>query len=185
MIGLSVNSNNMKRHSIFFLIGFFTLSLFTAQAQFDSGDKLLNLGIGANSAYRAGIPLHASFEIGINDVISVGAGLDFFAGTEIDAGDRYPYTVFYPAARVSYHFNKIFKLNIEELDIYGGGSVGFRAFAWNSGTPPSNYSSLYGSSIFGSAHVGGRWYFKSTFGVFAEVGIGGSGNARGGIVLRF
>jgi hypothetical protein len=178
----------MKRQFIHFLIGVSTLAFFSAQAQFDKGDKILDLGIGANTPYVGGIPLHAAFEVGINDVLSVGASLDFFGGRYTYFGDNYGFVAIYPAARVSYHFNKVFKLRIEELDIYGGGSLGFRTFAW-SDTPPNtaNYGSVYGTSVIGTAHVGGRWYFTPGFGVFAEAaaGIGGASNARGGIVLRF
>jgi len=58
------------------LVGLICLFSYTAQAQYAKGDKLLNLGIGVNSYYNGGIPLSASFEVGVTDAISVGAGFD-------------------------------------------------------------------------------------------------------------
>ena len=172
----------MTRKSLYLIVGISVMIISSATAQFGKGDKLLDLGVGANSAY-SGIPLHLAFEVGVSDVLSVGAGLDFIGNRYVVSGVRYGYIIFYPAARVSYHFNKVFKLNIEELDIYGGGSLGFRAFSWTDDSPGSVGG--YNSNVFASVHVGARWYFKPSFGVFAEAGAGGSGNLRAGMVLRF
>lgn len=172
----------MIKKSLCLLVGTFSLMVFTTNAQFGKGDKLLDLGVGANSAY-SGIPLHFAFEVGVTDAISVGAGLDFIGNRYVLGGVKYGYVVFYPAARVSYHFNKVFNLTIEELDLYGGGSVGFRAFSWTDNSPGTVGG--YDSNVFAAVHVGARWYFKPSFGVFAEAGVGGSSNIRAGMVLRF
>ena len=175
----------MTRKSFYLIVGISVMLVSSAAAQFGKGDKLWNLGIGLNSAYNGGLPLHTSFEVGINDVLSVGGNVDFLSYRYIVAGYKYGFTAFYTGARVSYHFNKLFKLNIDELDIYGGGSIGYRAFSWRDDNSLTSTGSAYGSGVYGGAHVGARWYFKPAFGVFLEVGAGGSSNGRGGIVLRF
>ena len=165
------------------------LCFFSASAQFDKGDKLLNLGIGVNSYYNGGLPLSASFEVGVTDEISVGAGLDYlnytynynFSGTNY----KYGFTAIYIGARGSYHFSKLLNLNVKELDIYGGASLGFRNFAWKDNFNGSNLGGSYGSGVFFGIHVGARYYFVPKVGAFLEVGAGGSSNARVGVAFRF
>jgi hypothetical protein len=175
----------MTKKSLYLSVGILIMIVTTATAQFGKGDKLWNLGVGLNSAYNGGLPLHTSLEFGINDVISLGGNIDFLSHRYTAGSIKYGFTAFYTGFRVSYHFNKLFKLNIDELDIYGGGSIGYRTFAWRDDNSLTNTGNAYGSGIYAGAHVGARWYFKPAFGVFLEVGAGGSSNGRGGIVLRF
>ena len=177
----------MKKRTLFCLAAL--LCFFSASAQFDKGDKLLNLGIGVNSYYNGGLPLSASFEVGVTDEISVGAGLDYLnynynyniSGTNYRNG----FTAIYIGARGSYHFSKLLNLNVKELDIYGGASLGFRKFAWKDNFNGSNLGGSYGSGVFFGIHVGARYYFVPKVGAFLEVGAGGSGNARVGVAFKF
>jgi len=146
---------------------------------FAKGDKLLNLGIGVNSYYSGGIPLGASFEIGIMDFLSVGGSLDYLSKTYYNT----KFTSLYIAARGSYHFNELLKLNTNKADLYAGATVGFRSFNW-----ADDYYTLggrYGNGAYVGAFAGAKWYFTNAFGAFAEVGAIGSTNAKIGICFKF
>jgi hypothetical protein len=163
------------------------LSLGEAQAQFQKGDRLLNIGIGVNSYYNGGIPLSAIYEVGITPQISVGGGIDYLSH-EYAYAYNYSrrFTALYIGARGSYHFNELLKINDERFDVYGGLSLGFRSFTW-SGNAYNNYYGLdssYGSGLFLGIHIGGRYYFTNRIGAFLELGGLGSTNARVGVTLK-
>ncbi len=174
----------MKTILLFFVSAFFYLVAHQAVAQFNKGDKLLNLGIGVNSYYNGGIPLSASLEVGISDVISLGGGLDFLTYNYNVSGVNYGFTAIYIGGRGSYHFNQLLELNVKELDVYGGASLGFRNFSWRDKNNVTGLSNNYGSGLFLGIHVGARYYFAPKVGVFLEVGAGGSGNARVGVAFK-
>lgn len=173
----------MKK-SLFFFLGFLFVSTYVAHAQFNKGDKLLNLGIGVNSYYNGGIPLTASLEVGITNEISVGASFDYLGHRYRVGGVDYGFNAMYIGFRGSYHFSELLDLNTPEFDLYAGLNLGFRNFAWND----NGYNGLgnaYGNGIYAGIFAGGRYYFQNNFGVFGEVGAGGSSNARLGLALRF
>jgi hypothetical protein len=161
-----------------------TLSLFstTASAQYRKGDKLLNLGIGVNSYYSGGIPLSASFEVGVTDDISVGGGVDYLTYHYPGVGN---FTAVYVGARGSYHFNRLLNLRNENIDIYAGLSLGYRSFTWNDSYYGPGLGNTYGSGLFLGIHAGARYYFAKSVGAFLEVGALGSTNARLGFAFRF
>lgn len=159
----------------------------TVQAQngaFANGDKLLNIGVGVNSAYDRGIPLGASFELGITDDISVGANVDYLSSNYKFGSTKVNFTTLYFAARASYHFNNLLKIENEKIDLYAGPSVGYRVFSWNDNA----YNGLgdsYGSGVYIGVHVGAKYYFTQKIGAFAEGGDVGSTNGRVGVAFRF
>jgi hypothetical protein len=155
-----------------------------ALAQFDKGDHLVNAGIGLNSYYSGGVPFGASYEYGIANDISAGAGLDFISYKYTSGGTKIGYNAFYMGARVNYHFNRLLKIDIEKLDIYAGGSIGYRQFNWTEGGSATGLPSVYDSGLYFGVLAGARWYFTPYFGVFLEVGAGGSSNARTGLTLH-
>ena len=139
-----------------------------AVAQYEKGDKLLNIGVGLRSFY---IPIGASLEVGITDEISVGgmAAVASWSGYG---------SVTYFGARGSYHVNELLKLNEEKLDLYAGAGLGYQS--WN-----YKYSvGSYGSGVFPLFFIGGRYYFKPKIAVFAEAG-GGYAGLNGGISFKF
>jgi len=151
---------------------------------FSKSDKLLNIGVGVNSAYQRGIPLGASFEVGITDNISVGANLDYLSSNYKLTNTKLSFTTIYLAARASYHFNNLFKITNEKIDVYAGPSLGYRIFSWkdNSG---SSLGSAYGSGLYIGVHVGAKYYFTEKIGAFVEGGDVGSTNARVGVAFKF
>lgn len=69
----------MKKLVLVLVVGLVSLGYREASAQFTKGDNLLNIGIGVNSYYSGGIPLGISYEHGITEDISIGAGLDYLS----------------------------------------------------------------------------------------------------------
>lgn len=169
----------------FCLLGLIFLFSVNVNAQYAKGDKLLNVGIGVNSYYSGGIPFSASFEYGITDEISVGAGLDYLNYSYKVSGSKYGFSAIYIGGRGSYHFNKLFNLDIEELDLYGGASLGFRSFSWKDNYNNSTLGNTYGNGVYVGIHIGARYYFAPSVGAFLEVGAGGSSNAKLGVAFRF
>lgn len=167
------------------LVGLLCVLSFKSNAQYAKADKLLNLGIGVNSYYSGGIPFSASFEYGITDAISVGAGLDYLNYSYRISGSKYGFSALYIGARGSYHFNELLNLSVEELDLYGGASLGFRSFSWKDDYNNSGLGNSYGNGVFFGIHAGARYYFAPNIGAFLEVGAGGSSNAKLGVAFRF
>ena len=154
-------------------------------AQYQKGDKLLNAGIGLSSYYGGGLPIGASFEVGITDEISVGAQIDFYTWGYNFGGYKWRYTFVPVAVRGSYHVNELLNLNNEKLDLYGGLALGYyiSSFKDNSGYS-GLYNNAYGNQVLFGVHLGGRYYFKPNLGAFAEVGYGVSA-LKLGVTFKF
>ena len=170
----------MKKLFILSFICISALIASKAQAQaFKNGDKLLNLGLGLNSYYSGGVPFGASFEVGIDDDISVGANVDYLSTSNYGAR----FTALYFGGRGSYHFNKVLNIKDEKFDLYAGAGLGYRSFSWE-----DTYTGLsidaYGSGIYFGVHLGAKYYFSDKIGAFAELGAVGSTNARIGVGFK-
>lgn len=174
----------MKKVLFICLVGLFGISS-SAFAQFAKNDKLFNLGIGLNSYYSGGIPLSASFEVGVTKEISVGAGLDYLGYNYNAFGTNYSFSALYIGLRGSYHFSEVINLNVPELDLYGGATLGYRNFSWSDGYSNSGLGNRYGSNAFLGIFAGARYYFTPGIGGFLELGAGGSSNARLGVAFKF
>lgn len=97
---------------------------------FKQGSKFLNATVGLNSYYSTGLPLGASFEVGITDAISVGGQADYASG---NYGSGLGFTAFYVGARGAYHLGEILKINSDKVDVYAGLGLGYRSFSWKDG----------------------------------------------------
>lgn len=169
----------MKKLFTVFVLAAAVFAGSNAQAQFEKGDKLLNVGIGGGGYgfYSGGIAIGGSFEAGIHDFISIGAQADFrFYNYGYLLGPRSSYISIPLAARGSYHFGKHF-LKIDELDLYGGLAAGFNI---------DNNEYFTNTPLVIGVHAGGRYYFKEKLGVFAEFA-GGTNviPAKVGLTLKF
>ncbi|MEO6683756.1 MAG: hypothetical protein ABIN48_13120 [Ginsengibacter sp.] len=153
---------------------------FAQNGAFNEGDKLLNIGIGVNSYYRGGNPIGASYEVGITDAISVGGNVDFLS---YNAGNG-RFSAFYLGARANYHFNEILNIDDNNVDIYGGLTLGYRNFSWGDGSHRNGFGNSYSSGIYLGALVGGKYFFSENVGAFLELGAIGSTNARIGVAFK-
>ncbi len=156
-----------------------TFSSASGDLAYEKGDKLLNVGVGLSSYYY-GNPLGISFEIGVDNDISVGGQFDYNAGTD-NYDDRYTATYF--GVRGSYHFNRLLQLNTNKVDVYAGAGLGYRTFRWNDSYYGSTYS--YGSGVFANYFIGGKYYFNNKLGGFLELGYTGISRARIGLSAKF
>lgn len=148
-------------------------------AQYEKGDKILNMGIGGGGYgfYGGGFAVGGSFEYGIHEFISVGAQADLnFYSYRYSFGPSDNYLSLPIAARGSYHYGKHF-LTIDKLDLYAGPVLGFSIDG-------NEYYS--GTSIVIGVQAGARYYFKPAMGVFVEFS-GGSNviPAKAGLSFKF
>jgi hypothetical protein len=150
-----------------------------AFAQYEKGDKILNLGIGGGGYgfYGGGFAVGGSFEVGVHEFVSVGAQADIrFYNYGYLLGPSDNYVALPIAARGSYHYGKHF-LTIDKLDLYAGPALGFNIDG------NQYYTS---SALVIGVFAGARYYFKPAMGVFVEFA-GGTNMipAKAGISLKF
>jgi hypothetical protein len=155
----------------------FTLVTTSAFAQYEKGDKLLNLGVGLGTYGAGGLGLGGSFEVGIHEAISVGV-LAGYSGRSYFGSNWSVLTI---GARGSYHVNKLLNLTDEKIDLYAGLGLGYRNVTWNYG---GIRAESWGSGLNFLGHVGGRYYFKPSTAFFAELGSGFS-TLHAGVTFKF
>lgn len=176
----------MNKKSVFCLVSAFLVFSFAAQAQFNKGDNLLNLGVGINSYYSGGFPLTGSFEVGISDEVSIGAGFDYLSHRYAYPGGNWNFTAMYFGGRGSFHLTELLELGVKEMDLYAGLGLGFRVFDWRDsysfGTV--GFGNQYGNGIYLGVYAGIRYYISEKVGFFGEFGVGGSSNAKVGVAFR-
>ena len=157
----------------------------SAYAQYEQGDKLLNVGLNLGGTYGgSGVGVGASYEQGIHDFISVGAQVDLNTWNYGFGNYSWKYSFLTIGARGSYHFGKHFVKN-DKLDLYAGPALGYRITSYK--TPDGyngTYSDSFGGGVFFGAFVGARYYFKPNLGAFAELGDNTSA-LKVGVALKF
>ena len=108
-------------------------------------DQKMQLGI---NAFGYGTGITASYDYGVMDWLSLGAGADLYWSDDDDN--------FFIFGRANFHLNDLLDLP-KNMDLYPGINIGGR----NEG--------------FGiDAHIGYRYFFDDRFGAFAELGSHGS-----------
>lgn len=163
---------------------------------FDVGTNAVNLGIGIGSRYSYGGGIYGgnssvtpafsiSYERGI---VQVGPGViggGIFAGYQsasydFGGGDKWKYTDIIVALRGAFHYPVT-----DKFDAYGGVSLGVRhTGASYSGNPLYNTISSSGSELSSNLFVGGRYFFTSSIGAFAELGYDQT-YLKGGLAVKF
>jgi hypothetical protein len=128
---------------LFYILGL--ISFTNAQSFKGVGDQKAQLGI---NAFGYGTGITASYNYGIMDWISIGAGTDFYWSDDDDN--------FFIFGRANFHLNDILGLP-QNMDLYPGINLGIRNEGLGIG-----------------AHIGYRYFFDDKFGAFAELGSHGS-----------
>jgi len=148
-----VISNNLKLKSmkkLVFMLMVFAGVAVSAQAYTGKGDQKVNLGL---NAWGYGTGITATYDYGLNQLISDGAGANaYFDGYKDNNKDNRVFIF----GRVNFHLNEALELP-EKLDIYPGVDLG-----------------VLGRDFGIGAHIGARYFFTEKVGVFAEVGNNGS-----------
>lgn len=147
-----VNTKNIKfmKKLVFVLMLIVMGTAANAQAWTGKGDQKIQLGL---SAWGYGTGVTGTYDYGLNQLISVGAGLNAYFGGYKDHDKDNRVFVF---GRLNFHLKDALELP-EKLDIYPGVDVG-----------------VLGKSFGIGAHIGARYFFTEKIGVFAEVGNNGS-----------
>ena len=162
---------------------------------FAVGTNVLNVGIGLGNRYVFGSgagssvspALSASFERGILElgpgVLGVGAFVGY-QGASYDLGNgfgKYQYTDIIVTLRGAFHYPVS-----EQFDAYGGVGVGIR----RAGMRYEGTNALFGAAAVGATggasglFVGGRYFFSSAIGAFAELGYDQT-YLKAGLSLKF
>lgn len=157
---------------------------FAQNGAFSEGDKLLNVGIGVNSYYSGGIPFGASLEFGVTDAISVGGSIDYLSTDYGAMGLGAKFTALYIGARANYHFNELLNIDNDQVDVYGGLTLGYRSFSWKDNYGGDLLGNKFGSGMYLGALIGGKYYFTDNIGAFLELGAIGATNARIGVAFK-
>lgn len=156
---------------------FSMLQLVAQESTFHKGDKVLNVGIGlgstlySGSLYKSGLPpLSGSLEYGVKDEVlekvAFGVG-PYLAFSSYKWSNYYRYTNVIVGARGQLHYPLV-----DKLDTYAGLLLGYNIVSVKDLDPYTGSFSGSASGVAWSLFVGGRYYFKDTFGVMAELGYG-------------
>lgn len=147
------------------------------QNAYMKGDNVIHGGIGFGLAGLYGSstlpPIHAGYEYGFEDKISLG-GVVGYAGSKEDFGGlgewKYSYIVI--GARGGYHFLE----NNSNLDAYAGIMLGYNIVSSSASTVNTGFGSFTASAsgsymLFGF-YGGARYYFSPKFAAYGELGYG-------------
>lgn len=126
-------------------LGLFAGVLSYAQAWTGAGDQKLQGGL---NVWGLGTGIAASYDYGINSLISVGGGANVYFNEK----DDNPFIF----GRIGFHLQETLALP-PELDIYPGANVG-----------------VAGRNFGLGVYVGARYFFTENWGAFVEAGNNGS-----------
>ena len=149
----------------------FSASFASGQARYDKGDVLLNAGIGLGYYYAGGVPLLVSGEWAVNDVITVGPYLGYTSyNYNWGFGGGWRYTFIDLGVRGSYHFNELFEIRNEKVDVYGGAFLGFLISSYSGDN--GFYDDPYSGGLRLGIHAGARYFFSDKVAGYGELGYG-------------
>lgn len=145
---------------------------------FRKGNKVADLTIGFSGW---GIPIAVQGEHFFTDDISGGVILSYSRYSPGFAGDA-AWNFIYGGPRANYHFNRLIPNFPDNLDLYGGLSLGYW-HGWVSGVETFGYN--YGGTMYFAVNAGGRYYFTDNLGAIVELGGGNVSAIRAGVSLKF
>ncbi len=98
------------------------------------------------------------------------------------ASDDYSitYSAIYLGVRGSYHFGDLLSLP-KNIDLYGGATAGYVILV----VSDNEGNAAAGSGAGGGAFVGGKYYFASNIGVYAEAGYQSLSYLNVGVTFKF
>lgn len=134
------------------LLMLFGLSQMNAQAFEGNGDKKLQAGF---SAFGNGIGLQGTFDYGIHQYFSLGAGAEFYFHGD-NGKIKSKNANFYVFGRANAHLGSLLDMP-SEMDLYPGIDLG-----------------LLGNDFGFGGHLGFRYFFTNNMGAYIEVGNRGS-----------
>lgn len=174
--------NNLFKRA--FLVALVSCISFFAKAQgFEPGQgfKQVNFGLGISNW---GVPIYAGMDFGVSDQITIGPRISYrFGNTNNHHFYDEDRSSFDLAFRGDYHFAGLISGLPEQLDLYGGLSLGIsiRSYDYDYG-PAYNDGELDGSDVdpLVAFQAGGRWYFNRNWAANAELS---GGTTYGGLEI--
>lgn len=172
----------MKKLLVLLVVAFVSLSVSAQNNKYTVGTNVILGGIGLGSDLGSGFTygsqspaLSLQYERGLWEagpgVISLGGYIGNKSYTDDFAylGSPYNYKVSYTTigVRGAYHYTG---LDVENLDLYGGLMLAYEAASFTDNQPGFGNVGGYGSKVDLGVYVGGRYYFSSHIGAFAELG---------------
>ena len=142
------------------------------------GFAQVDFGVGA-STY--GVPVYAGLDFGVADQITIGPRIAFRSYNNNFAGYKYGYSILDVTFRGDYHYSYHIDALPDELDLYGGASVGYALWFDNDDDPDPDS----GSRAVFYVQAGARWYFTPKWAVNAEVSGGNVSGIEVGMSYRF
>jgi len=131
---------------IILLVLFFTVFSVQSQSFKGKGDNKIDVGF---EVYGNGNGIKATYDYGLSDLFSIGAGASFYFSN--DENDYFIY------ARTNLHLGILMDLP-QPFDIYPGFEIGY----------------LSSNDIGLSGYLGLKYFFTDKIGVFAEIGNNGA-----------
>jgi len=138
----------MKKLFFIALFSIFSVNLLHAQAYNGRGDQKVSLGF---VPWGYGTGLTAMYDYGLSDIVSIGAGGEFYFSGNHD----HKHKDFYVFGRVNFHLGNVLDMP-SNMDLYPGLDVGFN------------------DGLGLGAHLGFRYLFKDNIGAYIEAGSRGS-----------
>lgn len=138
--------STMKKLFFTVLLSILSFNFAQAQAYNGHGDQKVSLGF---VPWGYGTGLTATYDYGLSDLISIGAGGEFYFSGYREHKD------FYLFGRLNFHLGDALDLP-SNMDLYPGLDVGFN------------------DGLGVGAHLGFRYLFKDNIGAFIEAGSRGS-----------
>lgn len=130
---------------------FFLGQMAFAQAWNGKGDQKVQVGF---NGWGYGTGITATYDYGLGNIVSLGAGANFFFDHN---NDKYADDDFGVFGRVNFHLQEPLSLP-EKWDIYPGVDLGL----------------LGKSGTYFGAHLGVRYFFNNNVGIYGEFGNNGS-----------
>ena len=191
----------MKKLTLLCMAVLLLISSLQVKAQsrqaYEKGDKIAQFGISLGSfgsRYLGSlggfsVPLNASLELGVHDIISVGPYVGYNHWKYRGYGNRAGYNFVAVGARGSFHYlpflNEWFSTNIDEskFDFYGTFTLGLNFISYHD----REYSSYNerGTRLTLGPVLGFRYKFNDKVGAYVETGRGALGFFTMGASVQF
>ena len=154
---------------------------FAAQAQFNKGDKQVNIGVGL-----FGFGLNANVQYGIMDDLGVGLYVGYERnsyGLGLAGLGNYSINTITAGPIGTYHLNRVLNLKDDKFDLYASAGLLIRNRSYSKEwSVLNNESNRVGVEFL--ARVGGKYNFSEKMSLFGDIGSGGSW-VQAGISFKF
>lgn len=176
-------NNALKK--VFLIVLVSGISFMTKAQGFEPepGFKQVNFGVGVSTW---GVPVYAGMDFGVGNRITIGPRISYrrygdnyrFGGTRYS----YHYTIVNLSFRGDYHYGSHIDGLPEQLDLYGGLSLGYSI--WGNDFDGDD-SGLEDSRVYLALQAGARWYFNKNWAGNLELSGGSMTGLEIGLSYRF